>query len=477
MKREHILTALEEISDKHIGEAGKSPKRKKRALWMSAVAAMLVIAIGIGILAGPMRIRAYAVALPSEARITKMSDYDDYNSREEYLEAVDLARAESKQRTEVSKQAVSALSLFFTKGTKQFLVTDDNDNKLWSPVNAYIGLAMLTELTEGNTRKQILDLLNAPDTEALRRQVSAVWESVYQKDEHEICVLANSLWWENGIEYNQNVMDALSYHYYASVYRGDLGSDKINKDIANWINDNTGNFLKDSTANIKLSQDIVMALYSTLYFQSKWTDQFSSNANTEDVFYMPTGEKQVTYMNKKQKKMNYYWGENYGAVCLYLKNGCRMWFVLPDEGKTTKDVLEDGTYMEMVLTDDWSSSNEWQNRKYLKVNLSVPKFDVSSTLNLREGLEHLGVTDIFEYNADFSNVTTYEPVFLTAVNQSVRVEIDEEGVKAATYIELPAAGEAPPPEEIIDFVLDRPFLFVIANGNIPLFAGCVNNPQ
>ena len=32
-------------------------------------------------------------------------------------------------------------------------------------------------------------------------------------------------------------------------------------------------------------------------------------------------------------------------------------------------------------------------------------------------------------------------------------------------------------EEIIDFVLDRPFLFVITNDNIPLFAGCVNNPE
>ena len=223
MKREQILTALEEISDKHIDEAGKLPKKKKRALWMSAVAAILVIAIGVGILAGPMRIRAYAVALPGDVRISWVSDYDDYNSREEYLEAVDLVRAEREQRTEASKQAVSALSSFFKKGTAQFLLTEENDNKLWSPVNAYIGLAMLTELTEGNTRKQILDLFNAPDTETLRRQVSAVWESVYQNDEHEICVLANSLWWENGIEYNQETMDALGYHYYASVYRGDLG--------------------------------------------------------------------------------------------------------------------------------------------------------------------------------------------------------------------------------------------------------------
>ena len=46
---------------------------------------------------------------------------------------------------------------------------------------------------------------------------------------------------------------------------------------------------------------------------------------------------------------------------------------------------------------------------------------------------------------------------------------------AATYIELPGCGSAMPPEEIIDFVLDRPFLFVITKGNLPLFTGVVNN--
>ena len=49
-------------------------------------------------------------------------------------------------------------------------------------------------------------------------------------------------------------------------------------------------------------------------------------------------------------------------------------------------------------------------------------------------------------------------------------------MKAAAYIEFPGAGSPMPPEEIIDFILDRPFLFVISNDNIPLFAGVVNEP-
>ena len=113
----------------------------------------------------------------------------------------------------------------------------------------------------------------------------------------------------------------------------------------------------------------------------------------------------------------------------------------------------------------------------MKVNLSVPKFDVASTTDLSEGLKNMGVTKVFqEMEAEFTNLTSDVPIYLSEANQSVRVQIDEQGVKAAVYLERPGAGAAQPPEEIIDFILDRPFLFVITNKNIPLFAGCVNNP-
>ena len=51
-----------------------------------------------------------------------------------------------------------------------------------------------------------------------------------------------------------------------------------------------------------------------------------------------------------------------------------------------------------------------------------------------------------------------------------------EGVKAASYIEFPGATSPEPPDEIIDFILDRPFIFAITTDSIPLFIGTVNNP-
>ena len=173
--------------------------------------------------------------------------------------------------------------------------------------------------------------------------------------------------------------------------------------------------------------------------------------------------------------MYYYWYDNYSAVALYLKNGGTMWFILPDEGEAVADVLKDGTYGEMISSYG-GDEDGWQNKKYMKVNLSVPKFDVSSTVNLKEGLGRMGVTKVFDMeSSDFTAITSDTPVFVTSVNQSARVEIDEKGVKAASYIEIPGVGSPMPPEEIIDFVLDRPFVFVISKGALPLFTGVVNN--
>ena len=92
-------------------------------------------------------------------------------------------------------------------------------------------------------------------------------------------------------------------------------------------------------------------------------------------------------------------------------------------------------------------------------------------------MKNLGITDIFNSEiSDFTPMTDSKGIYVSKINHAVRVAIDEKGVTAAAYIEIPGAGAAAPPEEIIDFILDRPFLFMITNSGIPLFAGTVNQP-
>lgn len=468
MKREKLKEALNEISDQHIKEAAE---KKRRPWWIGTVAAALALVLFIFAISQPMVIRAKAVSLPSDPRIMDRPDLDDYEDRSLWQQDLDRWNAQREARSNSSSVALESLTPFFTAGSAQFL-TGSQENMLWSPANAYIGLAMLTELTAGNSQQQLLSLLGSKDLDTLRNQVSALWETVYMDNGNEICTLANSLWLEDSLNYQTDTLKNLSYYHYASIYEGNLGTKKIDKAIGAWLNNNTGGLLKSATDTIQLDPQTVLALYSTLYFQSKWMDEFNASNNAAGTFHALSGDKDVTFMNRKLAMMNYYWGDTFGAVSLTLKNGSQMWFILPDEGLTTQDVLNDGQYMDMLL-----ANRDWENTRFMKVNLSVPKFDVSAAQDLREGLEALGVRDIFSLeNADFTAITGDVPVFITAANQALRVQVDEQGVKAAVYIEFPGATSPAPPDEIIDFVLDRPFLFAITNDRVPLISGVVNEP-
>ena len=116
MKREEILTALEEISDKHIKEAEVAPKKRKRTFLKMAVAAALVIAIGSNVLSGPMRITAYAVAIASEPRMMERPDLDDYKDRDAWKADYTVWETERDFRQEMKAQAVTNLGDFFTEG-------------------------------------------------------------------------------------------------------------------------------------------------------------------------------------------------------------------------------------------------------------------------------------------------------------------------------------------------------------------------
>ena len=127
---------------------------------------------------------------------------------------------------------------------------------------------------------------------------------------------------------------------------------------------------------------------------------------------------------------------------------------------------------------------EYGQSKRVIINMSIPKFDVSSNQDIIENLKNLGITDAFDMTmADFSPVYDSDEdisdrnIYINKVEHGVRIIEDEEGVKAAAYTVEDYATAAMPPEEKVDFVVDRPFMFVISYGSgIPMFIGIVENP-
>ena len=84
-----------------------------------------------------------------------------------------------------------------------------------------------------------------------------------------------------------------------------------------------------------------------------------------------------------------------------------MWLILPDEGTTPEELLASGDAMEFLQQDLYT----YKNQKSLLINLSVPKFDISSDMELKDQLKVLGITDVFSPGkADFSAITADVPV-------------------------------------------------------------------
>lgn len=367
--------------------------------------------------------------------------------------------------------AGETLDGFFKETVSEFL-SGNEDNTVYSPLNVYMALAMLAETAGGESREQILSLLGAGDIEELRDQAKKVWLANYSDDGAVTSILGSSLWLSEHMDYNAKTLDTLANNYFASAYSGKMGSASLNTELKNWLNEQTGGLLKDYIDGIELTPETVMALYTTIYFQAKWDNEFSSGNNDKRVFHAASGDKTLEFMNCTETYGVYCFGDKFGATEKRLKNSGSMWFILPDEGVSVDELLADDEALSFIV-----SNGDFENQKTLRVNLSVPKFDVKSKIDLSAGLKKLGVTNCFDAaKADFSPLISGN-AWLDKVNHGARVKIDEEGVTAAAYTEMLLCGAAMPPEDEIDFVLDRPFVFVITGSDgLPLFVGTVKNP-
>ncbi|MCM1027297.1 MAG: hypothetical protein NC432_12750 [Roseburia sp.] len=475
MNAKDIFNGITDIRDDLIIGAKDAPKGKKRLWrkpWMGAVAAALVVALlGSFFLRPGGMLTVYAV---SQAEYPKMSPYPSG-----LLQLIEPAFDAWWQDVRAQRRDLgdtSSLQTFFARSSQTFLTGAEGENRVYSPLNVYMALAMLAQLTNGESREQILTLLGSDNMDALRQQASDVWNSNYRDDGAVTSILANSVWLNRDVPFRQDTMELLSRDFYASSYRGEMGSRQFNKALQSWLNRQTGGLLKEQAGSIELDPDTVLALASAVSFQAKWGNEFSKGKTAPQAFHTPAGEIETDFMNQRDDQ-TYYWGNKFSAIAQHFERCGSMWFLLPDEGVTPEELLSDEEAVSFLFTAD---RDAWENQKFLFVNKAIPKFDVSSQFDLTEGLQALGIADIFDPAlSDFTPMTTDAeiPVVLSKTSHAARVLIDEEGCTAVAFTVIAGAGSAAPPDDEVDFVLDRPFLFCITgDSGLPLFVGIVNDP-
>ena len=471
MKMEDLFDAVTNLPDKYVKEA----KKRKIPRWTAAVAAVLTAVILLGIFFGPgvdlgrggVQVLAAAeypqmAAYPNELKYIKWNgEFDD----EAFQQVYDRWR-DDLNALRPEEGFADGLETYFPTAARALL--SGQGNRVCSPLNVYMALAMLAEITDGDTRQEILAALGSDDLEDLRTQAKAVWRSVYRQDGAVNSVLANSLWLNEGSSFRQETVDLLAENYYASVYRGEMGSDGLDQALRDWLDEQTGGLLKNATKSARFSPDTVLALASTVYFQSKWKEEFSKSKTQEDIFHGLSGDTSVDFL-RSDGAGQYYWGEDFAAYGKRLESGGTMWFFLPDEGVTPEDLLAGEDVFTLA-----ADSDRWENQTRLIVHVSIPKFDIFQQQTLTDALETMGISKVFDLGqADFSPISDND-LYLSQADHAARLIIDEEGVTAAAYTLMAEAGGARPPEEEVDFRLDRPFLtMVTSQDGLLLFAGIV----
>ena len=367
-------------------------------------------------------------------------------------------------RTQKTEERVDTEELVRFSSETAEVILPAGENAVYAPVS-------LTELTEGQTKRQVTNLLGVSDSEALRQWTQSLWRQLYRDEKDSALWLGNAAFLNEAMTFHKEPLEVLAKDYYASSYCLPMGTSGADKTIAAWLNQQTNDLLTDDTGAIRTEKRDLLRLYNTIYYKAPWQAEFFGGATAEDIFTAADGtEQRADFMHIAIEGSPVRKGEGYRCASLYLKDGGQMTFYLPDEGVTVEELLQRENLLgELLPVDEW----------VVQVNWSVPKFDLHDSLKLNDALQALGVTDAFDVSkADFAPLTE-QPAYVESVNQAARVKIDEEGVEAAAYTEVDTNAAAAPPQEMPEeeMNLNRPFLFVIWKDGAPLFVGAVQTME
>ncbi|MCI8454110.1 MAG: serpin family protein [Lachnospiraceae bacterium] len=378
-------------------------------------------------------------------------------------------------------EAFAAACQEFGVQTGSAVLKDAKSNIVYSPLGLYFSLAVAAEGAEGETRKELLNLLGYPYAENLSADAKEAFEAIYhvpneknnKKDEFgeypaesRYCLrLATSLWADEDLGLKETFSGHAAQYFYADSFEGDLQTEKMQTLMADWVKDRTGGVL--ALPNTASGAEELLSLRNVVYFYDEWLDRFQVEATKTDSFMRRDGsEVSCEFMNRREESHAFRKGENFTSSRVSLKSGSVL-FILPDEGVDVHELVKSPKALSAVLYEDGGKTTG-------EVIWKIPKFSYGSHVELSGILKDLGIKKAFS-DADFSNISDVSPLFLSQITQNVHIGIDENGVEATAFTELSWAGAAMPVGRA-EMILDRPFLYAVFHRGQVLFLGICEDP-
>lgn len=351
-----------------------------------------------------------------------------------------------------------------------------NKSLFYSPYSIESALALADAGAAGDTKTQMEKVMGITSLDDFLKDYNA-YRTKKQPDSAKLTT-ANGVW----INTDQLGKNTLKDSYLKNV-QGNMGAEvrsepftaRTADEISRWVKKTTDGFISDYKPIV--SDQTVVDLINAIYFYGEWAIPFEANATYKENFTGADGKKHsVDMMHQNEGFFRYYANKQFRGLELpYRNSDMVMDLVIP----TSSSTLDAGA--------QWAKLSAAQRNSFLKsldkvetepvASLVLPKFTFDNTLNnLPDILAKAGMSDAFDSSkANFDNMA--HGLYISDIQHRAKIQVDEEGSKAAAVTEIAMEKAMLMPQSSITFRCDRPFLYFIrdkSNGMI-LFTGMVNS--
>jgi serpin B len=355
------------------------------------------------------------------------------------------------------------------------VVREKDGNVLFSPYSITLAMAMIRVGAQGETERQLAEGLHFTLSQVRFHPALNALSQTLDADDHDPFELriANALWGQTGYPFRKEFLDTLAVHYGAGLRLIDFEDDPEQARVAinRWIDRTTNGRIPGALPRGSVGSDARFVLCNAIYFNAEWRLQFARQLTADELFHLGSGESVLVPMMRHDgpRMLRYAKGTGYQAVELpYKGDRVSMIVLLPDEGE--------GVAFERAL--DVARWEEITTALSVReVKLVMPKFRYADSVLLAGPLGALGMTDVFDSSAANLAGISEKPLFLQTAFHQAFIDVNEERTEAAASTVL--VGAEPALEELVQVIVDRPFVFVIrerSTGTI-LFMGRVMDPR
>ena len=325
-----------------------------------------------------------------------------------------------------------------------------------SPMSVTYLMAMLANGAEASTREEIMATIGAKDFDI--NEMNAFYAYLMQRaktaDKHTTLNIANYIALNKEFQLKKKYASTIADSYKGAVEALDFNNPESTKRINGWCSEHTDNMIPSIIDQVEPSA--VAYIMNAIYFNGTWADKFDKNNTKKEQFNGYTRD--IKYVDMMHRNAKYYYTSNdvYSAVILPYGSGTySMTVILPNEGKFIPDVTK--------ALNAKSIASLRSNMDECIVDLKLPRFTTEMKLSLKDIIAKLGAPSMFDTTrADFSSFANGN-VYVSEMLQKAKIEVSEEGTKAAavTMGMVKLTSIRPDEPRHVDFHCDHPFIYMI----------------